>query len=343
MIEHLKSGLSLSSHVGCSMACSYCVLSSLNGFHNGPLPETSPQELIKRLLSGQELFLNGETPLIINNRTDPLLPAVENETYQLLEELTLNGIGSPILLISKFPPQEKLSKFFELLPLIYIYSYSTLSTDFNYNNPEKTLDIIDKYIPRENRFHYLRPIIPGENDDISRLLEYLRLFRQYGFSGSIVTGLRVTENNLPLIPGNVSYDTQHKLLEKGFYSALLQNAAEQRLDYPIFRHTSCAIAAFLHRPCKLNYYNKEDHCNPHCLNSSFCKKRGLINTAAIIKELEAKFPEGLTAKFDQNDTLCIENQITQEQLAFIRNAFGIKITAKNVLLSPSERKILGYE
>ncbi len=156
MIEHLKSGLSVSTHVGCTMSCSYCVLSGFNDFKNGPQQNALPEHIVESLLSGEELFLNGQTPLIINNRTDPMLSEVQNATYTLLTELSHAGITSPVLLISKFPPTALLTPYFDQLSLMYIYSYSNLPGDFNFRLVDAHLKQIQQYVPPESRFQRSR-------------------------------------------------------------------------------------------------------------------------------------------------------------------------------------------
>lgn len=343
MIEHLKSGLSVSTHVGCTMSCSYCVLSSLHGFENGPRQDAQPEQLVQNLLSGRELFVNGQTPLILNNRTDPMLPSVQKATRELLEALAEAGITSPVLLISKFPPNPWLTPYFDRLRLMYIYSYSNLPGDFNHRLLEEHLKQIREYVPRESRFHYFRPIIPGQNDDPDRMLECLEKFRDAGFSGTVMTGLRITANNRNLIDAAATYDPQHKLLQRGLYPEILKRMAQAGIDYPVFRHTSCAIGAFLKRGCKLRYFGREDHCDPRCANAARCALGGGVEPEQLMAQLSARFGPDFRAEFQTDSILTIHSEITQEQSAFLKNAYGIGVEARNMVLSPSERSILGYE
>lgn len=342
MIEHLKSGLSISTHVGCTMSCSYCVLSSLHGFENGPRQDAQPEQIVQALLSGRELFLNGQTPLIVNNRTDPMLPSVQNATRALLEALADAGITSPVLLISKFPPTALPTHYFDRLSLMYIYSYSNLPGDFNHRLVGEHLKHIQQCVPKESRFHYFRPIIPGQNDDPNRMLDCLEMFRDAGFSGTVMTGLRITANNRNLIDTSASFDPQHKLLERGLYSEILKLIAEEGINYPVFRHTSCAIGAFLKKSCKLRYFQREDHCDPQCVNASHCAVGGCQKPERLLPELSAKFGPDFQAEFLNDAVLTVYSEITQEQSAFVKNAYGIGVEAQHMVLSPSERSILGY-
>ena len=343
MIEHLKSGLSVSTHVGCTMSCSYCVLSSLNGFENGPRADAQPRQILEALLSGKELFIDGQTPLIINNRTDPMLPDVAESTRELLVLLADSGIASPVLLITKFPPQKWLTPFFDRLRLMYIYSYSGLPTDFNHRLLEAHLPRIGDHVPPRSRFHYFRPIIPGQNDAPGQILGCLSAFHDAGFSGSVMTGLRITAENRGLVDENTAFDPQHKLLQKGLYPRVLELLAAQGLSYPVYRHTSCAIAAFLGRRCALGYFRREDHCDPRCANAANCAAENSISREAVLAELTARFGPEFRAAFREDGRLDIASQVTQEQTAFLKNAYGIGVQADNIILSPSERSILGHE
>ena len=160
MIEHLKSGLSISTHLGCGLKCSYCVLATMEGFNNGPVLEKKPKDLVYSLLNECEFYCRNETPIMINNRTDPFLPSVEPYTLELLDVLIENNISSPIIIISKFPPPEDLKKYFLSLDICYFYSYSGIETDFNYCKLEDDLQKIKEIVPKKSRYHYFRPMIP---------------------------------------------------------------------------------------------------------------------------------------------------------------------------------------
>ena len=42
----------------------------------------------------------------------------------------------------------------------------------------------------------------------------------------------------------------------------------------------------------------------------------------------------------EEDALVIHSPVSQERVAYIKNAYGIKVQAKEILLSPSEREIV---
>lgn len=339
MIEHLKSGLSVSTHVGCSMGCSYCVLSKLDNFKAGSQRSMFPKEIISRLKSGDCLFLDGETPLIINNRTDPLLSAVVQDTMELLDLIEKEGIKSPILLISKFVPPKEMKKYFEKMNLIFIYSYSNIDKDFNYKNVDVNLGQISDIVPQGHRFHYFRPIINGYNDNVDEMVAQIKKFCDFGFDGSILTGLRVTLENRYMISDDISFDPQHKLIKENLFSAVTEQLEEQAVKYQVFRHTSCAVALFTHRTNKLLYFNRTNHCSSQCVNYAVCGRQETKELSDIASELKKKFGSDFVCTV-RDAGVNIESEVSQEQVAYIKNAYGIKVNAVNVVLSPSEREIL---
>lgn len=337
MIEHLKSGLSISTHVGCTMGCDYCVLSVVGEFTKGPQTDSSPEAIVDSLLSDNSLFVNGETTLFINNRTDPMLPSVEKSTYRLLELLDNNSIKSPVLLITKFSPIKQITPFFDRLHLMYVYSYSGYKNDFNYNQLFSDTKQICRLVPKASRFHYLRPIIPNVNDNIDNIREIFSHFETLGFNGSIITGFRVNRKNYSLLPQEMAYSTQHKLFSSDIYKALIEDKA---CNYHIFRHTSCAISYFMHTYNNLNYYNREGHCSIKCTNYGMCGTKPKIAKMAVEELMKRYLPAINDWHYeDEYELLVIKEEVTQEYVAFIRNVLGINVNAEKLSLSASERII----
>ena len=61
--------------------------------------------------------------------------------------------------------------------------------------------------------------------------------------------------------------------------------------------------------------------------------------AGIKRELEKKFGNGFICETEE-DALVIHSPVSQERVAYIKNAYGIKVQAKEILLSPTEREIV---
>lgn len=340
MIEHLKSGLSISTHVGCMMGCKYCVLSKIRDFSDGPIMVKNPTELVEELYNGRSLFCDGITPLMINNRTDPFLPMVKKYTIELLELLHKRHIRSPIVIISKFAPSVELQKFFNELSIVYIYSYSNIKDDFNYIRLKDDLELIKKIVPPSSRFHYFRPIIEGINDNVDGMAYIIKNFSDANFRGSIINGLRVTSNNVGLLKANQTYDTQHKILDEKLFEKLVENINDKEIGYQLFRHTSCAISTFSNRRNNLLYFGKRGHCSKWCENYAMCsKERKNVDIDIILNDMRKKRSSSLNISY-MNDELIVLSAITQEEIAYIKNVYGLKVFANNIILSPSEREIL---
>ncbi len=339
MIEHLKSGLSISTHFGCGLKCSYCILSTMNGFNNGPVLEIEPKDLIYQLLNECDFYCKNETPIMINNRTDPFLPSVEPYTLEILDLLIENNISSPIIIISKFPPPTSLKKYFQFLDICYFYSYSGIETDFNFSKLKIDLEKIKYVVPKNSRFHYFRPIIPGLNDDFEYMKEILLKFRENEFTSSVIAGFRITNLNKHLIKDDTinvnKLNYSHKLVNNNIYEI---NKFLINDSYCIFRHTSCAIANHLKKFNKLNYFSKSGHCFLSCPNYKNCFMKQ-IDLKRILEQLEKNFDVKYKFKITDNKIEII-SPCTQELTAYIKNAYGCNIIADRVGLSKSEEVIL---
>ena len=274
MIEHLKSGLSISTHMGCGLKCLYCILSTIPKFNNGPVLKISPRNLVDELLNNCEYYYRNITPLMINNRTDPFLPTVTPYTLEILDLIVENKIKSPIIIISKFAPPIELKKYFNKIDILFFYSYSGIESDFNFKRVNSDLEKIKSIVPKKCRFHYFRPIIPGVNDKLEYIKDTLNLFCENDFYGSVIAGFRVTNLNKYLIKDKKidikNIDYSHKLVDSSIYNI---NELFNEKNYYIFRHTSCAIANHLHAFNKLNYYKRVEHCFGKCPNHNNCNKK----------------------------------------------------------------------
>lgn len=334
-IEHLKSGLSISTHWGCNLGCSYCVVNAISNNLPSIQKVSTPQNLVYRLLSGQELFEDGMTPLFINNRTDPFLPNVQNDTVELLVELARARVKSPIVIITKIIPRIDFKQLFSDLNIIFLYSYSGIEGDFNYNTINQ-IESLKEVVPSRSLYHYLRPIIPECNDELEYLERLIFQFNEAGFSGSVLSGLRLTSNNYHVVHKKYHHmDKKHKFISHELSNSLFSTVHEKLPNYSVFRHTSCLIDRFMKRENRLKYYLKDSHCNPYCKNLEICAKVATIDKNRLF---EALFKLNI-ASYDYDEiqsTLHIHSRINEESIAFLRNAYGLTVKALDIALSPSE-------
>lgn len=330
--EFLKSGLSINTHIGCSLQCAYCVLDNIDNFPQAPKVVEKPENLITQIESGS-LFIEDLTPIYVNNRTDPFLPGVIDDTYEVLKLLKDKLIKSPIILITKLAPDDRISKLFNDLNLIIIYTYTNLKgIDYNSNIAinKRNIEKILYCVPEKNRFHYYRPIIPGFNDDSESFIEALEETGVY-FDTTIIGGVRTLNNNL-FLQNHLHYNKAHKFLEESIFQKF--SIIAQKYNVNIVRHTSCAVAIFMNYSNKLGYFGNEKHCNSLCKNYSICRKKYYYTDEDL-----KRFIKCLTeAKYEiKKGHIKFLSPISQEIVALLRVSLGISVKANEILLSYSEK------
>lgn len=347
-IEHLKSGLSINTHIGCPLGCKYCVLATIENYDGRPQKCASPKELLNTILSKDSFYVKDQTPLYINNRTDPFLPEVIDSTYEMLSLLSENKINSPIMLITKLSPDERINRYFENLNILLFYTYTGLPNgiDFNSNDRinENNLEKIYAYIPKKSRFLYFRPIIPGINDDpllFEKIVEKIGIH----FDTLIEGGIRIFEKNknqiYPLLGKEIGQvDKNHKYIESEFYHKIIP--LYQKYNVNIVRHTSCAIARFMKSRVKLNYFNLPNHCSRNCFNYDICSSKTI---SLADKELQQRIDDFMSIRANyeysyENNSIHIKGHVEQEFISLLKCTFGISAKADTIKLCPSEQSFL---
>lgn len=337
-IEYLKSGLSVNTHVGCGLGCKYCVLTTgVTDFPNKSICVNSPQQIIEKLNDPLTMFVNGLTPIYVNNRTDPFLPNVEDSTYELLSLFAAYHIISPIIVISKLTPDERFRDLASNLNILYFYTYSGL-TGIDYNSDceinKRSLELIQKHVPLENRFHYFRPVIPGYNDSEAAISSIMMTIKGV-FRLTVSGGIRLNNENSKRF-GVLEYDKNHKLFSNNVWSIIKKRA--QILQIPVVRHTSCAVAVFMNRTNNLHYFDKQNHCiGSTCVCYELCKKNHILNND-IIDEFLKRIPS-IKYHWNGKERLKFDSPVSQEIIAFLKSTFGVRCIADEIILSPSERQI----
>lgn len=346
-IEHLKSGLSINTHFGCPLGCKYCVLSAIEG-HKGNVQKCGEFDYlnVKEYLD-KHYYVFNRTPIYVNNRTDPFLSDVINGTYEILDILCELNIQSPIMLITKLKPNLKIEKYFDKLNIMFFYTYSGLPSGVDYNSNSivhhTNMDAILKHTPKKNRFLYLRPIIPEMNDDLEVLKQVINDIGIY-FDTIVMGGIRIIEDNRALIEMLCGkkieeLDYQHKIFDKKIFKSLIEGQWNNEVN--IVRHTSCAIANFLSQKNKLDYYEREEHCNCKCRNYEKCHA---FESDDI--KLEEEINNFLYAygylhnKFLGGREIRIAGSVSQELISAIKCAYGYNISADAIELCPSEKKFV---
>lgn len=347
-IEHLKSGLSINTHIGCPLGCKYCILSTIENYDGRPQNCASPKDIIESLFTKNSFYVKGHTPLYINNRTDPFLPEVIDSTYELLSLLSKQEIQSPIMLITKLSPDERIIPLFDQLNILLFYTFTGLPHGMDFNSDKRISEInlekIYSCVPKKSRFLYYRPIIPGLNDD---LLIFEDIVSRIGINFDTITvgGVRIFEKNIeqifPLLGKKIGeVDRNHKYIENEFYQSIMPLAEKYNVN--IIRHTSCAIARFMRSKVKLNYFQKANHCSVNCFNFDICesKSRSLKDDSELRHQIDEFIRDrNYEYNFGEN-SVNIKGAAEQEMISCIQCSFGISTRADTIKLCPSEQTFL---
>jgi DNA repair photolyase len=126
-IEYIKSSLSINTSIGCYLGCEYCVVGEILT-KKVPKRVSTPRETVDSLLKNN-LFVPDETLLAINNKTDPFLGYVKEDTFEIMELLKERGLKNPLMIISRLPLTKRDLSYLEEFeaPTFFVTSYSHLS------------------------------------------------------------------------------------------------------------------------------------------------------------------------------------------------------------------------
>lgn len=352
-IEYLKSSLSISSYVGCSLGCKYCILSSLK-FNSLPEKISDEKDLVEDLCQ-QKFFIKNITPVSINNRTDPFLnPLIKKSTFEILKQLQNKGINqNPLFLIIK----RRISKE-DLLWLdnsglnIYLFlSNSGLPKKVEPNNETFNQEFLTnlKILKNIHKVHYWRPIIEGFNDSSQDIEKILNIASSI-FDCSIVSGIRLSKEVIELLRKNTGVKFEyikdraiHKYLADETISLIKSLRDKICGKYLLFRHTSCVVSYFSSQPdYNLAYLKQSKNCIFDCPNTASCSRSmTTVPSSLAIKNLLTKIGKiNVAFSVDPDRKLFIDSNLTQEEISYLKHNLRISIVPASVINSPSEAKIV---
>jgi len=196
-------GLTVHPGLGCSAQCAYCYVEDM-GFDFGAIRPyaLTGSELAYALLSNPHFFptLSG-TYLAFGSVTEPLHPVVLDRTMSYLSSVS-GWLGNPCQLSTKFPVSERVAARIASLrgspinPLVTIVTLER-SRLLEPRAPDPALRLESIRVMRRAGLKpmlFLRPIIPGVNDD--ELDDIVSAAKEAGAYGVVVGGLRVTRRIL---------------------------------------------------------------------------------------------------------------------------------------------------
>ena len=343
-IEFLKTGLSLQTHIGCPIKCSYCVVT---GFYDDMAKSqqlVDTNTLINDLITHE--FFNDDVILMVNNKTEGFQPKVEKYTFDILDKLKNYGIKNPKILITKLPIPLRYTDSLTDNNVFVFTTYSGMpstieptSTPTNLSNIVNNIKVLRQHSDARH-VHYWRPIVRNINSDsdiINNILDNVNGV----FDCSVISGIRLT----PVIKQHLESrgadfydwngDINHKFLPEDIYNQIIQSKNALCPEYKLFTKTSCSISHLLNNfDANLNFVKRNYSCSAQCPNGSICKSyqpRYTDNEREILKKFNlldcANFIDGV---------LYINKPISQELKAFLTQTIKLRIIVPETLKSHTE-------
>lgn len=344
-IEYLKSYLSISSYVGCTVNCTYCILSPIKIVPMRPIKVIDETELINNVLNSR-YFEKDKTVLCLNNRTDPFITEdVKRSTFKILELLDSKKLKNIVTIITKCLLTEEDAIYLDKFKNIRIVITVT------YNGLPKNIQPIDKKIQEETMIniskcnnvkliHQFRPIIPGINDTEKTIREVVDFAQEY-CDATVYQGIRV--NNIikeRLQKKDYFYDGKmdnHKQMSLNT-NEIFNNLLIEKKDYPIFDHTSCCLS-YLFDNYDYNMHFSKRNCNALCKNYSKCHEKHTIVERDIVSKLNKI---GITDNYELKDgTIFYDGPLNDEQKSYIKHILHLNVISTQREKSYSEKIIEG--
>lgn len=343
-VEYLKTYLSLNSVAGCPVGCKYCFLSPLGISPARPTKITEESELVNKLLNSP-YFVPGETVLSLNNRTEPFFNEFTREsTFKILDLLNQNGLNNPTTITTKGRLSKEDVSYLDSLDnlnLFLIITYNGLPEEVEPLDHKIQLDTMINLKENTNKvniFHQFRPIIIRYNDSHKKIQEVLSVAQNY-CDCSIFAGLRLNESIRERMEKEgldikMDLSPEHKYLSPTFVDQIMEISSEEYPDYPIFRHTSCALSWRLSIP-DFNAHWSKGQCYSNCYNYRRCNEGKRKPDEERVKGLFEKL--NLKNGFEmKKDLLFIEGEISQEDRSFLRHNLKYPVKSESLKKTLSE-------
>jgi DNA repair photolyase len=327
-ISYHDTWISLDPIQGCAYRCEYCILRYTGSVGVKPHTCIQPQELIAELLD-YPLFQNNQVPLALANETDIFHPTNRDYLVDLLGKMQEARIRNPICLITKAPLNKSILKIvhsFDKLRIIFLLSYSGLGKrfepTFSDSGFRRNFELV-----KEHGFpliHYWRPLMPDNTgrDKIREMLSFVSPLAD----ASVFVGLKVqpklsqilVSGGIVTIPPHLM-DTYGEWLDQEVIDRILAEADDICPDYPLYRHTACALAVVLNRPNHTATAFRPDIClSSHCPVSQrmICENAKVIPSAAQIRAALASI--GKTFQFTRlSNRVRVDGVVSQQEYAYL--------------------------
>jgi len=313
---------------GCPYKCEYCVLRHAGNTGMRPRQIISPKECVERLLN-YPLFVKDKTFLAIGNETDMLHNLNVDYLISLLTEISAINILNPIALITKAPLSDKILQRIREIPdltVVLFLSYSGLGQTYEPNFTDQQFRA-NFNIAKANGFpivHYWRPLLP-DNSSPMAIREMLSFVSRVA-DATVFIGLKLHPELTPIITQGGTVQVPNRLLDE-FGEWLEPEIIKRVYDeaksicpfYPLYRHTSCALAYVLSRPNHTATVYREDVCPPSqcpleqrqiCINSRHIPTEAEIAQTISVLRHNYKFVR-------RDDRVVVNGEFSQEEFTFM--------------------------
>jgi hypothetical protein len=338
LISYHDTWISIDPIQGCPYKCVYCVLRHANRSGIQPRILLSPGECVQQLLNFP-LFIPGYTPVAIGNETDMLHPLNQDYLVDLLWALRSANISNPISLITKAPLTDKIMnriRSVEGLRLVFFLSYSGLGQSFEPNFTDHKLRENFQRVKMHDfpLVHYWRPLMPDNTKpaQIRKMLSFVSPVAD----ASVITGLKLHPELSEILASDERMSIPDRLMsshgewiEAGIIERIYKQATLICPDYPLYRHTSCALASVLSRPNHTATIFRKDVCLPsHCspTQRTICESAKAIPDDTKIAEVLSRLEKDL--RFTRfTDRVVINDVISQEEFSYLLHTLNCPLEA----------------
>jgi len=338
-IQYHDSWLSIDPVIGCKLNCQYCYLRTVNWTGVKPQRVASIDEIIQ-MLHASRYFIPHKTPLSIGNATDSFLVENIEITRGIIRDLENRGYTNTVTLVTKrHIPLDVLTEFQALKYIrpVFFLSYSGLpaSVEKGVNPEDNRQNFIALSEYRLPVLHYWRPLVSinGTSEKIEEMLDFVSKYAR----ASIYFGLKSNPALYKLFSANeylrlpAEYEGKHAEYLLPEIEHRIHALAETKYpDYPLYRHSSCAISYLFGNPdYTITFHNKRicQICS-RCPSSQrgICKKADKIPTEADVRLTLHQLGKDLPFRI-MTEQVEIDGEITQQDLSYMihRLNFPIKV------------------
>ncbi|MDQ0788279.1 hypothetical protein [Streptomyces sp. B3I8] len=289
LIAEHDTWITLDPVVGCPADCAYCYLGVLGLRATKPVARVSPRDLadeVDRYLNGRRAEvmdpLDDPTPLCLGNHTDMMMsPENRRATIEVLRELSRRIPPRTMVLITKAVLREDTIAEIDAIgwPVVWFFSQSLARTAGIPLEAGRTARLEETLANarlvsasrNQHAVHFWRPFVRELLPDPASLETVVESLHASGMRCSVLNGLRLG----PGVPQDDARLRTHlaetmragegatEVFDRERWGQAVR--AGRRTEYPLYRHSSCALALVRSAREQLGTWNPTvfaDRCTP---------------------------------------------------------------------------------